>query len=103
LVAPINSAFGKLPAATVNFLVSPAGKDTLTEILLYHVFPSIIISDDLSDGIMTATLLEGASVTVSVNANGIFFNEAQVVAADILTNNGVVHKIDSVLIPENRR
>jgi uncharacterized surface protein with fasciclin (FAS1) repeats len=103
LVAPINSAFGKLPAETVDFLVSPEGKDTLTEILLYHVFPSIIVSGDLSDGIMTATLLEGASVTVSVNDDGAFFNAAQVVVADILTNNGVVHKIDSVLIPENRR
>jgi uncharacterized surface protein with fasciclin (FAS1) repeats len=75
----------------------------LTEILLYHVFPSIIVSGDLSDGLMTATLLEGASVTVSVNDDGAFFNAAQVVAADILTNNGVVHKIDSVLIPEDRR
>jgi uncharacterized surface protein with fasciclin (FAS1) repeats len=96
LVAPTNSAFAKLPASTVNFLTSPGGKDTLTSILLYHVFPSIIVSSELSNGLTTPTL-QGGTVTVSVNNAGIFFNDAKVVAADILANNGVVHKIDTVL------
>jgi uncharacterized surface protein with fasciclin (FAS1) repeats len=98
LVAPINSAFAKLPAATVRFLTSPQGKATLTKILLYHVFPDIIVSSELSNGLTTKTL-EGGTVTVSVNNRGIFFNDAKVVKADILANNGVVHKIDTVLDP----
>ncbi len=102
LVAPINSAFAKLPAATVTFLTSPQGKDTLTSILLYHVFPDIIVSSELSNGLTTGTR-EGGIVTVSVTDAGIFFNDAKVVAADILANNGVVHKIDSVLDPFARR
>jgi transforming growth factor-beta-induced protein len=102
LVAPINSAFAKLPASTVNFLTSPAGKDTLTSILLYHGFPSIIVAAELSNG-LTTTTLEGGTVTVSVNDAGIFFNDAKVVAADILAKNGVVHKIDTVLDPSDGR
>jgi uncharacterized surface protein with fasciclin (FAS1) repeats len=98
LVAPINSAFAKLPASTVTFLTSAQGKATLTSILLYHVFPNIIVSSELSNGLTTKTL-EGGTVTVSVNNRGIFFNDAKVVKADILANNGVVHKIDTVLDP----
>jgi uncharacterized surface protein with fasciclin (FAS1) repeats len=96
LVAPTNSAFRKLPQSTVSFLTSSAGKATLTSILLYHVFPDIIVSSELSNGLTTSTL-QGGIVTVSVNNRGIFFNDAKVVAADILANNGVVHKIDTVL------
>jgi transforming growth factor-beta-induced protein len=102
LVAPTNSAFRKLPKATVSFLTSRKGKATLTSILLYHVFPDIIVSSELSNGLTTSTL-EGGIVTVSVNTSGIFFNDAKVVKADILTNNGVVHKIDTVLDPTDGR
>jgi uncharacterized surface protein with fasciclin (FAS1) repeats len=102
LVAPINSAFAKLSSSTVNFLTGPMGKATLTKILLYHVFPGIIVSSELSNGLTTSTL-EGGTVTVKVNNRGIFFNDAKVVKADILTNNGVVHKIDTVLDPNDGR
>jgi transforming growth factor-beta-induced protein len=97
LVAPNNSAFVKLPAATVTFLTSLAGKDALTQILLYHVFPDILVSSELTNGLITPTL-EGGSVTVSVTNAGIFLNgKAKVVKANILANNGVVHKINTVL------
>jgi transforming growth factor-beta-induced protein len=102
LVAPTNSAFAKLLTSTVTFLTSAPGLKDLTDILLYHVFPDIFVSSELSDGLMIDTL-EGGKVMVSNNATGIFFNYAMVVQADILTNNGVVHKIDSVLNPMDGR
>jgi uncharacterized surface protein with fasciclin (FAS1) repeats len=74
----------------------------LTKILLYHVFPQILVSSELSNGLTTSTL-EGGIVTVRVNNAGIFFNDAKVVKADILANNGVVHKIDTVLDPTDGR
>jgi uncharacterized surface protein with fasciclin (FAS1) repeats len=104
LVAPTNSAFGKLPISTVTFLTSGTvkGMAALTSILLYHVFPDIIVSSELSNGLTTITL-EGGIVKVFVNNTGIFFNDAKVVMADILANNGVVHKIDTVLDPTVHR
>jgi transforming growth factor-beta-induced protein len=98
LVAPTNAAFGKLSSATANFLTSDAGKETLTAILLYHVFPGIFVSSELSDGLMIDSL-QGGAVKVSVGSAGVFFNDAQAVQVDILANNGVVHKIDTVLDP----
>jgi transforming growth factor-beta-induced protein len=98
LVAPTNAAFAKLSAETVGFLTSDGGLDTLTAILLYHVFPGIFVSSELSDGI-TVDTLQGGSVEVSVNSGGVFFNDARAVEVDILANNGVVHKIDTVLDP----
>jgi hypothetical protein len=71
----------------------------LVEILTYHGFgDAILVSSLLSDGLQINTV-QGGFVTVSVGDAGIFFNEAQVVQADILANNGVVHKVDSVLDP----
>jgi transforming growth factor-beta-induced protein len=114
LVAPTNDAFAKLPADVVEFLISKKGKNTLVEILLYHVFPGIFVSSELSDGINVNTL-QGGTVEVSVGIEGIFFNgvnsnavfvkggfffnDAKALEVDILANNGVVHKIDTVLDP----
>jgi transforming growth factor-beta-induced protein len=98
LVAPINSAFAKLPASTLTLLNSPEGKATLTSILLHHVFPDILVSSELTNGLITSTLKVGKKVTVSVTNAGIFLNgKAKVVKANILANNGVMHKIDTVL------
>jgi transforming growth factor-beta-induced protein len=96
LVAPTNDAFTKLEAEVVDFLISDDGLETLTDILLYHVFPVIFVSDELSDG-LTIVTLEGGTVIVSVGDEGVFFNDAEAAEVDILANNGVVHKIDTVL------
>jgi transforming growth factor-beta-induced protein len=96
LIAPTNAAFGKLPTIAVNFLTSDAGKETLTAILLYHVFPGIFVASELSDGLMVDTL-QGGTVKVSVGSAGVFFNDAKAVSVDVLANNGVVHEIDTVL------
>ncbi|MDC1508611.1 fasciclin domain-containing protein [Saprospiraceae bacterium] len=97
LFAPTDDAFAALPAGTVESLLQePSG--ALTDILLYHVASGTALSTDLSDGMMVPTL-NGNSVTVTINDNGVFINDAQVTIADILTDNGVVHVIDAVLLP----
>lgn len=96
--APTDAAFAALPAGTIDALLAdPNG--LLTEILLYHVVGSVALSSSLADGQEIVTL-NGATVTVTINADGVFINDAQVILADIETDNGVVHVIDAVLIPQ---
>jgi uncharacterized surface protein with fasciclin (FAS1) repeats len=96
--APTDAAFAALPAGTITALLAdPTG--LLTDILLYHATAGVALSTDLTDGMMVTTL-EGTDVTVTINANGVFINDAQVILADIIADNGVVHVIDAVLIPE---
>ena len=95
--APTDAAFAALPAGLLDtLLMDPSGD--LTDILLYHVLGAEVLSTDLSDG-TTATTLLGEDITVSINMNGVFINDAQVTVADITTDNGVVHVIDAVLVP----
>ncbi len=96
--APTDDAFlalaGALNASAEDLLALPE----LADILLYHVVGAQVLSTDLADG-ATATTLNGADVTVTINGDGIFINDAQVTVADIVTDNGVVHVIDAVLLP----
>ncbi len=95
--APTDAAFSALPPGTIDALLQdPQG--LLTEILTYHVAAGNVLSTDLSDG-QVITTLNGATVTVTINANGVFINDAQVIVADVLADNGVVHVIDAVLLP----
>jgi uncharacterized surface protein with fasciclin (FAS1) repeats len=95
--APTDAAFAALPAGTVETLLAdPTG--ALTQVLLYHAVSGVALSSDLSDGMMVTTL-QGQDVTVTINANGVFINDAQVIVADIIADNGVVHVIDAVLVP----
>ncbi len=96
--APTDDAFAALAAgldATAEDLLALPG---LADILLYHVVGAQVLSTDLADG-ATATTLLGEDVTVTINDGGIFINDAQVTVADIVTDNGVVHVIDAVLLP----
>ncbi|MCH1575888.1 MAG: fasciclin domain-containing protein [Flavobacteriales bacterium] len=98
--APTDDAFltlaGALNASAEDLLALPE----LADILLYHVVGAQVLSTDLADG-ATATTLLGEDVTVTINDDGIFINDAQVTVADIVTDNGVVHVIDAVLlVPE---
>ncbi len=96
--APTDAAFAALPAGTVDaLLMDPMG--ALTDILLYHVVSGTALSTDLTDGQEVMTLFNGETVTVSINADGVFINDAQVTVADITADNGVVHVIDAVLLP----
>jgi len=96
--APTDAAFAALPAGTVETLLAdPTG--ALTQILLYHVVGAQALSTDLTNG-QTVVTLQGQAVTVTINAEGVFINNAQVTVADIVTDNGVIHVIDAVLVPQ---
>ncbi|HAJ35426.1 MAG TPA: beta-Ig-H3/fasciclin [Chloroflexi bacterium] len=95
--APTDEAFAALPAGTVEALLAdPQGQ--LTQILLYHVVPGKVMSTDLSDG-MTAETVQGSPITFAIADGAVKVNEASVVAADIEASNGVIHVIDSVILP----
>ena len=95
--APTDAAFAALPSGTIETLLTdPTG--TLAQILLYHVVGGTALSTDLSNGQIIATL-QGQTVEVTINADGVFINDAQVTVADITATNGVVHVIDAILLP----
>ena len=95
--APTDAAFANLPAGTVDdLLLDPTGD--LAKILLHHVVSGEVLSSDLSDGQVATTLL-GQGIEVTIDANGVFINGAQVTVADIRTLNGVVHVVDAVIMP----
>ena len=95
--APTDAAFELLPEGTVESLLEdPEGQ--LTDILLYHVLSTEVLSSDLSDGV-SATTLFGDDVNVTIVDGKVFINNAEVIVADIQTDNGVVHVIDMVLLP----
>ncbi len=96
--APTDAAFAALPAGTVaTLLEDPEG--ALTDILLYHVVGSKVMSASLSND-MKAPTLYGEDLTITITGGNVFINDARVTVADIETKNGVVHVIDAVLIPE---
>ncbi len=86
-----------LPAGTLDALLADPTGD-LQSILLYHVLDNIVLSADLENN-QTATTLFGEDITVTIDGDNVFINGAQVIQADIVTVNGVVHVIDAVLIP----
>jgi len=95
--APSDEAFAKLPEGTVEALLEdPTGQ--LARILLYHVVPGKVMAADVSDG-LTAETLRGAEVSFSVSDGMVMINEAEIVATDIEASNGVIHVIDSVILP----
>ena len=96
--APTDAAFAALPDGTVESLLLPENRDTLTSILTYHVVPGKVKAKNLSDG-LTATTVNGMDVTFDLS-DGAMVNGASIVKTDIYTSNGVIHVIDSVLLPE---
>ena len=96
--APTDEAFIALAEALTLAPEDLLALPELADILLYHVVGATALSTDLSDGQMVTTL-NGADVTVTINEAGIFINDAQVIVADLVATNGVVHVIDAVLTP----
>ena len=96
--APTDEAFAALPAGTVEDLLKPENKDQLTAILTYHVVPGKVMSTDLTNEMM-ATTVQGGDLTI-MTEGGVTVNGANVTTADIETSNGVIHVIDTVIIPE---
>jgi uncharacterized surface protein with fasciclin (FAS1) repeats len=102
--APTNAAFGKLPAGTVDTLVKPESKATLTKILTYHVVPGKLNAADLKDGQKLKTV-EGEELTVKASDGKVMIVDAKggsstVTIADVNQSNGVIHVIDTVLMPK---
>jgi uncharacterized surface protein with fasciclin (FAS1) repeats len=94
--APTDEAFAALPEGTVEGLLEDT--EALTAVLTYHVVPGAVMSGDLSDG-MTATTVNGADIEVGIDMGTVTINGATVTTADIETSNGVIHVIDSVILP----
>lgn len=96
IFAPTDAAFNQLPAGVLDALLDdPMGE--LKDILLYHVLDTNVPSSDLMNG-QTVMTLNGKDITITIDNNEVFINEAQVTVADIMTDNGVVHVIDAVLM-----
>jgi uncharacterized surface protein with fasciclin (FAS1) repeats len=95
--APTDEAFAALPEGTVDTLLQPENQEQLQGVLLYHVVPGKVMTGDLSDG-MEAETAQGAPVTISL-ADGVTVNGATVVTPDIEASNGVIHVIDTVILP----
>merc|ERR1719163_1204165 len=96
--APTNEAFAALPAGVVADLLKPENKKKLDAVLTYHVVPGSVHAADLSNGQIIKTV-EGSQLKATVNATGVFINQAQVTTANVDASNGVVHIIDAVLLP----
>jgi len=101
--APTNSAFGKLPAGTVETLVKPENKATLTKILTYHVVPGKLSASDLTDGKKLKTA-EGEELTVKKSDGKVTIIDAKggsstVTISNVNQSNGVIHVVDTVLLP----
>ena len=95
--APTDDAFAALPAGTVESLLLPENLTTLQDILKYHVVPAKVLSTDLTLN-QHATTLEGSDVTVT-SLDPVKINESEVIQADVMASNGVVHVLDAVLMP----
>jgi uncharacterized surface protein with fasciclin (FAS1) repeats len=95
--APTNAAFAKLPAGTVESLLLPENKAKLTAILTYHVVSGKVLAKDVVT-LKTATTVQGSAVAIDA-ASGVKVNNATVTATDIMGSNGVIHVIDTVLMP----
>lgn len=97
--APTDEAFAKLPAGTVEDLLKAENLETLKNILLYHVVAGKVMAADVT-ALDSAETALGESVTVKVDMGSVYINDAKVVITDIETTNGVIHVIDTVLLPE---
>jgi uncharacterized surface protein with fasciclin (FAS1) repeats len=94
--APTDAAFAKLPAGTVESLLND--KEKLAKILTYHVVPGKVMSSDVKTGAVST--VQGQPLNVVADSRGVKVNDAKVVKADVLASNGVIHVIDTVVLPQ---
>ena len=97
--APTDAAFAKLPAGTVESLLKPENKAKLTAILTYHVVAGKVMAADVVK-VTSAKTVQGGAVAVKVNGGKVMIDDAHVVTTDIAASNGVIHVIDTVLMPK---
>lgn len=97
--APTDEAFAKLPEGTVASLLEPENRDQLVAILTYHVVAGEVMAKDVVK-LSEATTVNGADVAIKVMDGKVHINNATVIAADVTSSNGVIHVIDTVLLPQ---
>ena len=97
--APTDEAFAKLPDGTVESLLLPENKDQLAAILTYHVVSGKVMAADVVT-LTSATTVNGADVAIRVEDGTVYVNDARVIKTDIVTSNGVIHVVDTVILPE---
>lgn len=97
--APTDEAFAKLPEGTVEMLLQPENKDKLVAILTYHVVPGKVMAADVVK-LDSATTVQGQDVMVKVMGDKVMVDNAMVVATDVKAKNGVIHVIDTVIMPK---
>ena len=104
VLAPTDEAFAKLPAGTLETLLKPENKATLVAILTYHVIPSKAMAADVVklDG-KTVKTVNGEALKVTVDGSDVMINTAKVVKTDIVCTNGVIHVIDTVILPPAKK
>ena len=95
--APTNAAFEKLPAGTVESLLKPENKAKLVAILTYHVVPAKVMAADVKSG--EAPTVNGKKLNLKADSKGVMVNSAKVTATDLVGTNGVVHVVDTVILP----
>ena len=97
--APTDEAFAKLPPGTLEKLLKPENKNQLQKILTYHVIAGRVTAQDVVK-LNSAKTLEGGSIRIHASDGGVAVNNAHVTKTDIAASNGVIHVIDTVLLPE---
>ena len=97
--APTDEAFAKLPAGTIEDLLKPENKTKLVSILTYHVVPGSVSSSQVVK-MTSAKTVQGQSVRISTKDGGVMIDNANVVKTDVIASNGVIHVIDSVILPQ---
>jgi transforming growth factor-beta-induced protein len=101
VLAPTDEAFKKLPKGTVETLLKPENLKTLQAILTYHVIPGSVMAADVVK-LKSAKTVQGDTVAIKVTDGGVMINGAKVVTTDIKCSNGVIHVIDSVIMPPEK-
>ncbi|MEH0690920.1 fasciclin domain-containing protein [Vibrio cholerae] len=99
VLAPTDDAFAKLPEGTVEMLLKPENKDKLVSILTYHVIPAKAMAADVVK-MDKATTVQGQDVMIKVMGDKVMVNNANVIMTDVKASNGVIHVIDTVIMPK---
>ena len=96
--APTDEAFAKLPEGTVEMLLLPENKDQLVAILTYHVVPGKVSAAEVVN-LDSAATANGSNVAISVREESVYINDSRIVMTDIQASNGVIHVVDTVILP----
>ena len=98
--APTDEAFAKLPEGTVAELLKPENKDQLIAVLTYHVVPGKVLASDVVK-LSSAETVQGSSVSIETRDGKVWIENAQVIKTDVEASNGVIHVIDTVILPKD--